>query len=182
MKILMVLQRHKKIPILFCAAVFFFLFIKAFVLDIKFIKGSSMEPALHDGSIAVIFKAAYGIKMPLKNYYLLRWANPAQDDMVIFFKNGRFIVKRCIATSGEPIEFIGNLGYTQNLHYAMKAGGKNVALTGVQFRNLGGMSEKKAVPDGTILVLGDNLNSSYDSRDYGFIFADAIIGKVLLWK
>mgnify|MGYP000936249077 CR=1 FL=1 len=141
-----------------------------------------MKPALDDGSLAVIFKAAYGIKSPFKNCYLLRWAKPEQNDIVVFFKNGRFTVKRCVASSGEPIEFISNLSYTKNLNYAMKTGEKTIALTGVQFRNLGGMSEKKIVPDGTILVLGDNLNSSYDSRDYGFIFTDGIIGKVLLWK
>lgn len=141
-----------------------------------------MKPALYDGSLAVIFKAAYGIKMPCKNDYLLRWAKPAQNDIVVFFKNGHFTVKRCIAISGEPIEFIDNLGYTENSPYVMKAGGKTVVLSGVQFRNLGGMSEKKIVPDGTVLVLGDNLNASYDSRDYGFIFMDGIIGKVLLWK
>lgn len=56
-------------------------------------------------------------------------------------------------------------------------------LNRVQFRNLGGFLPEYAqkIPIGFVLVLGDNIAQSRDSRDYGFVAADSICGK-LLWK
>ena len=100
----------------------------------------------------------------------------------MYRKDGHFTVKRCLGISEEPIEFSKKLGY--NYDYSMKVSGKNIPLTAVQFRNLGGMSdeEKVRVPAGYVLALGDNLKESYDSRDYGFVLVDGIYGKVFIWK
>lgn len=178
----MFFSNRKKHIRFFYYAIVLILIIKIFILDVKYVKGNSMQPALNDGNLIFILKAAYGIKIPFKNFYILRWKQPQQNDIVVFLKNGHFTVKRCAGNSNQTIEFMSNLRYNGGLNYAMKTSGKIVALTGTQFRNLGGMSETKSVPAGTVLVLGDNLNDSYDSRDYGFILIDGIIGKVILWK
>nr|WP_253719332.1 signal peptidase I [Treponema sp. OMZ 789] len=156
--------------------------VKGFVLDIKRVSGPSMEPALKDGDYVLIFKAAYGIKHPLKNKYLLRWALPKVEDVIVYRKYGGFTVKRCLGISHEPIEFSKKLGY--NYAYSMKVSGKDIPLTGVQFRNLGGMTfkERYLIPEGSVLALGDNLKESRDSRDYGFVLVDGIYGKVFIWK
>ncbi len=143
-----------------------------------------MFPALKNGDCVFIFKAAYGIKIPGRNFYFIRWALPQLNDIIVYGKDGHFTVKRCSGISSSPIEFSKNLRYTVHPYYAMTVNGRTVMLTGVQFRNLGGMAEKQkqGIPEGYILALGDNLTVSYDSRDYGFISADGIYGKVLLWK
>ena len=100
----------------------------------------------------------------------------------MYRKDGHFTVKRCLGISEEPIEFSKKLGY--NYDYSMKVSGKDIPLTAVQFRNLGGMSDEEQVrvPAGYVLALGDNLKESYDSRDYGFVHVDGIYGKVFIWK
>ncbi|MGF7109349.1 signal peptidase I [Treponema pedis] len=175
---------YLKFCILFFVVLFAAGFIKSFIFDVKLVKGKSMEPVLKDGDFIFIFKAAYGIKLPWGNSYLLRWAEPAINDLILYVKDGHFTVKRCAGTAYLPIEFYKGLGYNNELFYTVTTGGKTIELTAVQFRNLGGMADKQkqVIPKGYILALGDNLEASYDSRDYGFIFIGSIYGKVLLWK
>ncbi len=166
-------------------------FIKTFLLDIKKIEGNSMYPTLNSGQILLIFKAAYGIKHPIKNKYLIRWANPQKNDIVVFRKDGHFVTKRIAGNSLSPIEFYSSLDYNETKEntektavYQMTVEDRLVNLSAVQFRNLGGFADKKkqTIPKNTVLVLGDNLEASYDSRDYGFVNIDGICAKVLLWK
>ena len=173
---------NKKRIFYFVYAILFLILLKGFIVDIKRVSGHSMEPSLKDGDCVFIFKAAYGIKHPLKNKYIFRWARPKSSDIIVYRKDGHFTVKRCVGISEEPIEFSKKLGY--NYDYSMKVSGKDIPLTAVQFRNLGGMSdeERMRVPAGYVLALGDNLKESHDSRDYGFVLVDGIYGKVFIWK
>ena len=173
---------NKKIIFYFIYAILFLILLKGFIVDIKRVSGHSMEPSLKDGDCVFIFKLAYGIKHPLKNKYIFRWARPKSSDIIVYLKDGHFTVKRCVGISEEPIEFSEKLGY--NYDYSMKVSGKDIPLTAVQFRNLGGMSDEEQVrvPAGYVLALGDNLKESHDSRDYGFVLVDGIYGKVFIWK
>ena len=176
------MEVNKKRIFYFVYAILFLILLKGFIVDIKRVSGHSMEPSLKDGDCIFIFKAAYGIKHPLKNKYIFRWARPKSGDIIVYRKDGHFTVKRCVGISEEPIEFSKKLGY--NYDYSMKVSGKDIPLTAVQFRNLGGMSDEEQVrvPAGYVLALGDNLKESHDSRDYGFVLVDGIYGKVFIWK
>ena len=84
--------------------IIFILFVKTFIFDIKRINGNSMFPALKNGDCVFIFKAAYGIKIPGRNFYLIRWALPQLNDIIVYGKDGHFTVKRCSGISSSPIE------------------------------------------------------------------------------
>ena len=43
-----------------------------------------------------------------------------------------------------------------------------------------GVKEEVTVPEGMIFCMGDNRNHSIDSRDFGFVFLDSVIGKIFL--
>ncbi|UTC77711.1 signal peptidase I [Treponema sp. OMZ 799] len=183
------LKNYKIKFLYFVCIIFFLILLKGLLLDIRRVSGPSMEPALRDGDYVIIFKAAYGIKHPLKNKYLIRWAFPKVQDIIVYRKDGRFTVKRCLGIPQEPIEFYRKLGYNGSYDYSMKVSGKDIPLTAVQFDNLGGMirggkamKEVSFIPAGTVLAVGDNLDASRDSRDYGFVLVDGIYGKVFIWE
>ncbi len=148
------------------------LFIKVFILDIRLVSGPSMRPALQDGSIIAEFKLAWGIPVPFQNKYLIRWSEPRPGDLVIYPWNGRYVIKRCVATAGTPLVF------TVKPEYSVHIGELSVPLTREQYEHL---KETVRIPDGMIFTLGDNMAESRDSRHYGFVSIDSLRGK-LLWQ
>ncbi|MDR2048209.1 MAG: signal peptidase I [Treponema sp.] len=113
------------------------LFIKLFLVDFMITQGRSMLPALKPGSVLIVNKAAYGIRIPGAGVYLFRWAFPHEGDMVVFYTPlGERAVKRCSTVGG----------------------------------------------DGSFFALGDNDLESFDSRSYGSIPPDHILGKVIVVK
>ncbi|MCL2721172.1 MAG: signal peptidase I [Treponema sp.] len=118
-------------PILLAIAVIFIL--KAFVFDFIIAQGQSMEPSIGSGTVLIVSRLRYGFQMPLKQRYLIRWAQPKLGEVVVFYTPmGELAVKRCTAIEGQ-----------------------------------------------NFFAEGDNGLASYDSRAYGFVPMENIIGKVL---
>jgi signal peptidase I len=82
------------------------LFVKACFLDVVIAQGSSMKPAIQPGAILVIGKLSYGFRLPWSEKYLVRWAEPAIGDVVVFWTpSGVTAVKRCAGITRQR-EFI----------------------------------------------------------------------------
>jgi signal peptidase I len=115
-------------------ACFTVLVMKFLLFDFMITEGQSMMPAIRPGTVLVVVRTAYGIRLPWAENYLLRWSKPKAGDVVVFLTpQGVVAVKRCGALLGEE----------------------------------------------TFFALGDNNRESYDSRFYGPVPVDHIIGKVL---
>ena len=143
-----------------------------------------MEPALSDGQIVVIWKLAYGIPLPAANRYLYRWGLPHRGDVILYYIDGRYVVKRCVKVENMKLHFILAPQEAPDSYGALRLDdNRTVTLTRVQFGNLGGFlpQAEQHVPAGFILALGDNADQSRDSRDYGFVSVDSICGR-LLWN
>lgn len=165
-------KKSPGIAVIFIITVAAAVLLRMFVIDIERISGASMEPAIHDGSIVVLSKIHYGLYNPSGDTLLTQWKTPEKGDVVYYWYNGRPVIKRCVATEGETLVFSSDSGYS------MSVGGITIPLTEGQFQRLKYSSE---VPEGTILAIGDNYAVSVDSRDYGFVSVDSIMGKVL-WQ
>ncbi|MDR2796951.1 MAG: signal peptidase I [Treponema sp.] len=77
-------------------ALFVALLLKLFLFDFMITEGQSMVPAIKPGSILVVNKLAYGLRLPWSKGYLLWWAMPKPGDVVVFYTPCREIaVKRC---------------------------------------------------------------------------------------
>jgi signal peptidase I len=107
--------------------------LKLFVFDFIVAQGTSMEPAIQNGSVLIISRLRYGLRIPWMQKYIVRWSQPKVGEIIVFFTpTGELAVKRCVKISGDSF-------------YAE----------------------------------GDNALASYDSRAYGPVNMDNIIGKVL---
>lgn len=152
------------------AGIFIGAAIKIFAFDILSVQGISMEPSIHNNEKILACKLSYGIVNPFGNSTLIRWKNAKTGGIVIYFYKNSLVVKRCVATEGDSLEYSSDSGYT--LH----VGEKNYSLTELQY-NL--IKNSPCVPRGMILAIGDNFENSIDSRTYGFVAQKNILGKVI---
>ncbi len=159
------------------------LLVKYFILDIRYVSGHSMEPVLSDGQCVFIWKLAYGIYLPYRGTYLIRWMHPQSGDIVCYAVQGRAVIKHCAKTGGALLDFLHHSEKTAGNYAVLRLNGNDIPLTAQQYHNLGGTLPKhlQTVPDQFILALGYNPSESYDSRDYGFVSVNSIYGK-LLWQ
>lgn len=163
------------------------------VADWNHVPTGSMKPTILEGDQLFINKMAYDIRVPFTTYSLLRLADPAQGDIVIFESavSDKRLVKRVIGIPGDRVAMINNrlsineqpltyklnssapdsIDYTETLNqhsYTVRV--KHLANHLANFSPV-------TVPEGHYLVLGDNRDNSADSRFIGFVPREEIIGK-----
>ncbi|MDR2485650.1 MAG: signal peptidase I [Treponema sp.] len=77
-------------------AFFIAILMKMFLFDFMIAEGHSMLPAIKPGSVLIVGKIAYGLRLPWSGFYLLCWSLPKQGDVVVFYTpRGEIAVKRC---------------------------------------------------------------------------------------
>jgi signal peptidase I len=151
-------------------ALLIFILLKLFVFDIMVVQGHSMEPTLRPGEFIIVSRCAYGLLIPFVNRYIVTWAYPRRDDLVVFIspENEKIIVKRCVAIGGDFFDISNEYLSVGERQYP--------------YQHPDGIAETfihTVVPDNTILVLGDNPPQSVDSRMFGFVPLSRVIGSVM---
>ena len=124
------------------------------------VDGSSMEPTLHNGEFIIVNKLAYSL------------GKPALGDVIVFrFPNdpGQDYIKRVIGVPGDRIEVSQGHVFVN---------GKR--LDEPYIAAMPNYSGDWTVPADALFVLGDNRNNSSDSRNWGPVTMEAVIGKALL--
>lgn len=153
------------------------LFIRAFFVQAYKIPSSSMEPTLLVGDHLLVLKCAYGIRMPLIGKYLVRYGEPHRGDIVVFVyprDPRKDFIKRVIALPGERVQIVDKKIFVNGRPLEDPWGYWSEAIT---FRpNFGPVT----VPEGHYFVLGDNRDNSMDSRFWGFVPEDYLLGKALV--
>ena len=145
------------------------LLLKLFILDILEVSGSSMTPALIDGQKILVNKLAYGLVKPFGSSLLFSWNNPKEDEIVVLLYKGHFVVKRCVEIEKTLLE------YSNESEYTLTVRNKKFPLTELQYNLL---KDTDSVPEGTVLVIGDNYLNSIDSRTFGFVPRMNILGRI----
>lgn len=159
------------VPLCICLGVFIALAVKIFALDFYSVKGHSMEPAIKDGQTIAVNKLCYGLQNPFRPELLFSWNKPQPDDIVLYMYQNYWVVKRCAAVGGSPLECV-----EENQNYFLLAGTNKIPLTSIQFHKL---RTTKAVPQNYVLAIGDNNELSRDSRDYGFVPVKNIVARAV---
>jgi signal peptidase I len=124
------------------------------------IEGQSMEPNLHDGEYVLIDKISYLLHPP------------ERGDVVVFTppNNDRDYIKRVIGLPGDTVEVKGGQVHVNG-----------VALDEPYLQQMILRDEPaRVVEAGRYFVLGDNRNNSSDSRSFGTITPQSIVGRAWL--
>lgn len=126
--------------------------------------GDSMEPVLYNGQEILMNRILYRISMPKRG------------DVVVFLPNGNqnshFYVKRVVGLPGETIQIRDGNVYIDGVLLAEEERFDKIADPGIAENEL-------LLGTDEFFVLGDNRNSSEDSRsgNIGAVKKDTIIGK-----
>ncbi|MBP5695286.1 MAG: signal peptidase I [Treponema sp.] len=145
------------------------LILKFFVIDILHVSGASMEPTINSGDLVPVNKLCYGLVKPFGDSLLFKWGKVKQGDVIIYMYDNNLVVKRCAAAENTPLEYSSDSGYN------LIVGDKQYPLSPAQFSV---MQDIKAVPQGMVLAIGDNAEVSIDSRNYGFVSEENVLGRV----
>ena len=156
------------------------LFVRSFVVQAFKIPSSSMEPTLLVGDHILVNKFLYGIRIPVIGKKVLPFSQPRRGDVIVFiFPNDRSkdFIKRVIGLPGEKIEIRERKIYI-NDRLIEDPWGKYFPPE--RLINVG----PEVVPPNALFVMGDNRNNSEDSRYWGFVPLDDVLGKafVMYWS
>lgn len=137
--------------------------LKLFVVSIVPLKGDSMYPNYREGDKLVVERISYYI------------GDPKIDDVVcIKLDNGVKLIKRVVGIPGDTIQIINGVLYRNEVPVDEKYG---------KILNPGIATKKITLGYDEYFLMGDNREDSQDSRNFGPVDKDIIIGKVAfrLW-
>ncbi len=147
------------------------------------IPSGSMKPTLQIGDHILVSKFNYGVKLPLLRSTLIPVGTPKRGDIVVFIypeDRSKDFIKRLIGLPGDTIEIRDKKILLNGLPWSDTHGVyvDNLVIPGsVQPRdNFGPVT----VPEGSLFVMGDNRDESYDSRFWGFVTMKDVLGKALI--
>jgi signal peptidase I len=80
--------------------------VRASVAALNFVPTGSMNPTILEGDFVLANHLAYGLRVPMTNYRVAQWGDPERGDIVICFEPevGTRLVKRVIGVPGDEIE------------------------------------------------------------------------------
>lgn len=136
--------------------------IRVFVFQPFLVRGSSMEPNYHQGDYLIVDQLSY------------RFNDPQRGDVIVFYApelRGRRYIKRIVGLPGETIFLEDGIIYIKN--------GEREALEEGHYLEEETMGDfKETLDEDEFFVLGDNRQASLDSRSWGTLYKEDIIGKV----
>ncbi len=146
------------------AMVIAFALVLAFGMQVKVI-GDSMEPSLYNGQGILVDKA------------LSKIISPKTGDIIVFLPNGNinshYYVKRVVATPGDKVQIIDGSLYIND---EIRVEDDDIY---DKMEDAGIAANPIKLQSGEYFVLGDNRNSSEDSRtaNIGIVKSGMIVGK-----
>jgi signal peptidase I len=187
------------------------LFIRQFVVEAFKIPSGSMIPTLTIGDHLLVNKFIYGPRIPFTDKRIFTWDKPNRGEIIVFKypeDEKKNFIKRVVGVPGDKIQIInGKLFINDQLVPVMPAAGRETSennpepvfgeprmfdeqlgtvthriqyLTDQSDKNFG----PKLVPEDSVFVMGDNRDNSQDSRVWGFVKFEKILGRafIIYWS
>lgn len=138
--------------------------IRYFLIQPFYVKGASMEPNFYDHEYLIIDELTY------------RFRDPYRGEIVVFKyprDPSQYFIKRVVGLPGETIEVTGGNVIIYNTQHP---NGLMLEETYLDETTTGKI--RVTLGDDEYYVMGDNRDSSLDSRSFGAITRDDVIGRV----
>ncbi|GAB1262084.1 signal peptidase I [Aurantivibrio plasticivorans] len=187
------------------------LVLRSFVIEPFQIPSESMVPTLEVGDFILVNKFTYGLRLPVARTKVVNISDPKRGDVMVFFPphESRYFIKRVIGLPGDTITynnheltingevieqtFVKSEGATSSREHCARANSnyhlmeETLGETTHILRKCvvpGSLSRKGTyvVPEGHYFMMGDNRDNSSDSRDWGVVPEERIVGKAFaIW-
>ena len=173
------------------------------VADWNPIPSGSMRPTILEGDMVLVNRLAFNLKVPLTNIVLARTGEPKRGDIVTFFspKNGTRLIKRVVGLPGDTVEMRDKVVIVNGLPASYTDIGTvteqvaaNVRVDALRLDEKTGQKDHVVqwlripanpandnfgpllIPPDRYLMLGDNRDDSADSRYFGLVPRQLLIG------
>ncbi len=182
------------------------LLLRSFLVEPFRIPSNSMMPTLLTGDFILVNKYTYGIRLPVLNRKIFSIGRPQRGDVIVF----RYpkdpttpFIKRVVGEPGDHVSYYNKVLYVngvasaQEVLGAYQGTGSGSEMTGASLRyeqlgdvrhsmlvqgEMPSMEGEMVVPEGHYFVLGDNRDNSRDSRYWGTVPDENLIGKAFaIW-
>ncbi len=185
-------------------AVVLALFIRGFFLQTFKIPTGSMEPTLRgamhygNGDKIIVLKFMYGFRIPFTNRKILAMTEPKRGDVIVFKTRGisrldqrKDFIKRLVGLGGEHLRITpDNSGWDPESGETPRGEG-HIYLDGERLIEPASIAERIyypagdfgsgeiVVPEDHYFMLGDNGANSKDSRFWGYVPEENVIGRAV---
>lgn len=182
------------------------LVLRSFVAEPFRIPSGSMMPTLLVGDFILVNKFSYGVRLPVTRSVILETGTPERGDVAVFKyprNPAEDYIKRVVGIPGDLIEFRDRTLYVNGEPQRLEevgtyeGEGSGRMMTGatvfrehlddtphqiLMWEQAPGMSGSVRVPEGHYFMVGDNRDNSNDSRMWGFVSEDLLVGRALfIW-
>ena len=177
--------------------------LRSAVADWNGVPTGSMRPTILEGERILVNRLAYDLKIPFTTRHLAEWGAPERGDVVVFYSpmDGQRLVKRVIGLPGDVVELQENRLLLNGgpVEYQSLSAESLVAVSDAdrpdrrfakellpgRSHPVMAMTDRPArrtygpvtVPAGRYFVMGDNRDNSFDSRFFGTVPRESILGR-----
>jgi signal peptidase I len=190
----------------FAGLILFIFAARSSFADWNHVPSGSMKPTIAIGDLVFVERLAYDLKVPFTTRHIAEWDDPVRGDIIVFISplDGERLIKRVIGIPGDviamrdrrlfingqaaeyqPMEMVNHSGI-ETLDTEEISGHEFLIERVAGFEHPIMLSQDRpsvtefgpvTVPMDSYLVLGDNRDHSADSRFWGYVPRDNILGR-----
>lgn len=177
------------------------LILRSFLFEPFKIPSGSMMPTMRNGDYILVNKFAYGLRLPVIGTKVLNIGQPERGDVMVFYpphEPNTYFIKRVAGIPGDNIKYDNKVLYINGEQIKQIASPEDSdTLTGRfvfdevlgqkphKIQHFGFRSSRNktiTLNQGEYFMLGDNRDNSLDSRSWGVVAEDRIVGKAsVIW-
>ena len=187
----------------FFPVLFVVLMLRSFVIEPFQIPSGSMIPTLEVGDFILVNKYHYGLRLPVVGTKIMENNSPQRGEVMVFIPphDPRYFIKRVVGLPGDRIDYENKIlringeqlevdivdevmietavGMRSGILFNEQLGPVNHNAQIVASDTRGSSRTSWIVPPGHYFMMGDNRDNSADSRVWGPVPEENIVGKAI---